>query len=635
MAQQVTLNVNTKELGPWSPSIDARRFDKPGVIAGMNWIDDIDGPRSYFGSNFVNFNFWDPSTRQKINELRAGTDILYGTPTGVYRINTTSGVAEPILQVAVVNTFWPWTIAFVGGLYYLAQYDVGLWQYDPVNNSIAHVSTPVGEIVRYVIKSCGRLVIMSSTLYAWTALDDGTNFTPSLTNGAGAQGINIIGGTPMALCPLDDGFLCYTTVGIAKATFQQAAYIFKHEPLSTTIKIFSPNAVLYVPKLGALSLDDTGFNLIREFNYSDFGKPQPWEIEKGDYIRKNVLAGLDHTQIGVMGFYYSQIEQKLFLSFSGNTRIGVMTLNFVWTAVSKRWSSFDHQNTGIFETYNPINNIYTCSYVGTDGWMRAFQNSNVSQDVPALPATLYDYVYRVELEESVLAIVSAAGVVYQTCTTDINQSDNNPLFYGNYSTVIGVFYINYLPFSDTIDDGATDIPFSGNTCTTNINTQQQGVCELFAIPLTLPQIGLNSSIEMGPWRFQEQTQPDDTSALSGLLLGLSQVSDFNLFVDWNLTFGSEDWNTGSGTVDWGTGVTSPNAFDLTLTTSNDGYNAILTGDEELVVFNDLGSALKYAPFGYSGIWHTLTLEAVDAGQAYALKTIDFTGLLTGKLMTGT
>lgn len=632
-----TLTVFAKDLLPWTPDIDSRRSEKPEIITGQNFIDDIDGPRSAWSSNYVNFNFWDVATRGKVNELRLAKGMLYGTQTGVWSIDPVSGLAIPILLIAVVNKFWPWTIAFVGGLYYIAQFDVGLWQYDPINNSIGHVDTPFGDGARFVNESKGRLVVLTVDVVATSALDDGTDLTPSLQTAAGAQALSLVGGDGYRIESIPDGFLVYLSNGIMKATYTQQSFVFAYDNLTPGIKVFNPNAAVYIPRVGALSLDNSGFNLTREFNYTDLGIPQPWEIEKGDYVKKNILAFLDETSFGTIGMYYSVQTQQLFIYFSANTNPGLFYTTFVWSSVSKKWSSFDQQHYGIFETYDALSNTYSASFMGSDGYMHAFSNANFTQSLPTPPLVLQDFVYRASIEEQVIAEIDDSDVIFQRGVTEINFSDYNPFTFANLTGTVGTFQMNFTPYSDTVNDAADDpdmIIGAVITGGTYINMDVSGGIEQFAIPYMLPQVGLSSSLQIGPFRFEDQTYADQTSSVDTINLALAPTSNFNVFEDWNtLNASAEDWNTLTGAEDWGAGVQTPNSFDLILRSTNDGVNPGEQGDEELEPFMNLGSSQVFKPSGWSGIYHLLTLEANDPGQSFALKTIDLTGALTGRLQS--
>lgn len=627
-----TLTVYVKDFSPWTPAIDARRLAKPGIISGTNFLDDLDGVHSAFSSTFVNYNLFDTTTRAKVTELRLNDALLYGTPTGVWRINDTSGAAELILPITVTNTYWPWTIAYVGDVYYLAQYDIGLWQYDPENETMGHVDTPADDRIRYVNSSFGRLVYLTDTDVAVSALDDGTNLTPSLTTGAGAQALSLVGGVAYNIMTVPDGFLVYMSGGILRGLFTQAAYIFSYKRLTRAIKVFSPSACVYVPLLGVVSVDAGGFSVTNSADQ----EPVMWEPLQSDYAKNNIINALDKTLIGTMSLYHSLAENRIFFAFSDSLHEGFFQSTFVYTLVDQKWGSFDHPHYGIFETKNPVTNIFTCSYMADDGFMRVFTNTDFSYDTPESPFVMRDFVYRATLEEMpVMGAVDVNGVEYQIGYSEFNFSDNIPTAYDNYTTT-GVFYMNYVPYSDT-DNDANDDPemdVSGSPIIggTYMNLDTSGGIEIIAIPYTLPKISLASSVEIGPFRFVAQVQADETSAVSTIILGLTATSNFSITEDWNTLSGSEDWNALSGTEDWGSGNTVPNVFELTLSDTDDGVNAPLQGNETLEVFSNLGASLTYSPMGNSSVYHNLTLNTAEANQAFAVKFVDFTGLLTGRLM---
>lgn len=629
-----SLTVFAKELGPWTPAIDSRRLDKPSIISGRNFKDEVDGPVSAWSNNIVNFNLWTEGERRKVSELRIVNDILYGMETGVWKINKVSGQMELLLPANITEPFWPWTIAYVGGVYYIAQYDIGLWQFDPILNTLAYIVTLSGTKCRYVAESAGRLIYFSDEDIWVSAQDDGTDFTPSLTTAAGAQPLSLIGGTAFRIEVLTDGFLVYTSEGILKATFVQAAYIFKYDPLKTHVKIFSPNGAVYIPKIGAVSLDASGFALTKEFDYQDRGVSQPWEPIMSAYLKASIIDGLDKTLYGTIQMYWSDAEQKLFVSFSSNTREGIMLTTFAWSFVTKRWMPMNHQHTGIFETYTATNNIYSCGFMATDGYMRAFTNSDRTQDLPPSPTSIVDYLFRTESQQQILAEINMSGTIYQLGTTDINGSDHNPNDYKDFIPTAGLFYINSESFSDTpvYDVSDPDMVLGGVILGgTFMDFYISGGIELYARGYVLPSIGLDSELIIGPYRFNDQTQPDETSAIGTVIMGLTPAANFTITEDWNILTGMEDWNALTGVEDWGSGNAVPNRFTLTLNSTNDGVNAGIQGPEELPVFNDLGSSLTYAPMGYSGIYHILTMDALEAGESFALKVVDLSGLLTGRL----
>lgn len=631
--------IPTRLLEAWQPDIDDRRNDKPGIISGRNFRDCIDGPCSAWASNFVNFNDFDTSTRTKITELRITNGFLYGTPTGVYKVNPTSLLLEPLLTapfIAITNPYWPWTISLVGGYYYIAQYGIGLWQYDDVAETLVQIVTPLGNDIRFCVEDHGRLIIMSGDTVANSSLDNGTDFVPSLSTGASAQSLAIIGGTPYRIETVTDGFLVFLSKGMIKGNWSTAAYVYTYTKHSRSVELFSPNASVNIPGLGVVALDGNGFWLTKEYNYETYGYPQPWDVEKSDYIKANILNGMDKNLQGTIMMYYSKALQVLFVAFSSNLLQGFFQTTFCWDLVSKRWSSLDIPHYGIFETYDAVNNQYICSYMDAFGRMHAFQDQNFSEGVPDDGSEFEDCVYRPTATDDIVRVMVDVdlngGLPFERLNTEILFSAENPFWYRNY-TASGLYAINSEPFSDTLPaDPDPDAIVGGATeyLFTNFDFYSSGVIEMYAIPREIPALALDSNITVGFWRFiAPDVQAEQFSSVETLLLGINNVIGFEIFEDWNELPGSEDWNALSGDEDWSVGSAFPNIFEAQLTSSNDGYSTPVQGVEDLEIFGDMSAIKLYKPMGWNALYHSLKISANEPYDCFSLKLIDFTANLTG------
>lgn len=636
---QARATLLTKMLDPWTPDIDARKNDKPSIISGNNFRDMLDGPCSYWANNFVNYNRFDPASRAKITELRITNGFLYGTPTGVYKIDPVTKVLWPLLttpDITIIDPYWPWTIAFIGGFYYIAQYDIGLWQYDDVNEILTQIVTPLGNTVRCVVNCHGRLIAMSDTVVANSTLDNGTDFVPSLSTGAGAQSLAIVGGTAFKVETVSDGFLVFMSKGIIKGNWSTAAYVYTYTKHSENVRVFTPNSTVNVPGLGVLAIDNNGFWLTKEYNYQTYGWPEIWDVEKSDYFKRSILQFMNENLHGTIMLYYSKALQVLFIAFSDNLTQGFFPITFCWDMVSKRWSSFNEQHYGIFETYNSTNNQYNCSYMDTNGYMHAFMDQNFSEDFPALPLQITDFVYRPSATDDIarktLDIDLNGAAYFERVNTEILQSDNNPFAYMNYS-LTQVYSINAETFSDTISTGGdpdADVSGSPILVYTNIDMFNSGVIELFALPYLLPSKALNSNVVIGPWRFNTQTSfSEEVSSIEGLMLSINNTNGFEIFEDWNNDLPAEDWNALSGNEDWSVGAAYQNIFEVELNSTTDAFSTPIQGPESLPIFTDASGTKLYKPMGWNGIYHTVRIGAEEVSDCFSLKTIDLTANLTG------
>jgi hypothetical protein len=586
-----------KDFTPYTPDLDPRRWAKSGVISGRNFLADVDGPRSAFGNVFVDYYYWPKHVRRKFTEMRINEEIFYGTPGGVFRSNPHSRLPEPILSIDSDEALWPWSVAFVGNNYYFAQHNIGLWQYDSIRNKIFKIDTPVGENVIGVCESYSRLIILNDTLFAWSAIDDGTDFTPSLVTNAGAQATSLLGGKPYRVDPIDEGFLVATSSGIIKAEHTTADYIFAPTVLSRDVKIFSPNAAIKIPDIGVIYVDASGFHA------TNGAVPEPWEPDMGTYIRDNILNRASRRKSGLIGMYFSQASRMVFVYFSANEEEALFRRSFVYYIPSGKWSPFNYTHYGVFETQKLGDlAITSISFMGDDGYIRQMGNYNYAElerGGEEDQHVLSDHVLRPFEEPDMLKNFAEDGTLVDLGRTELNYLDFDP------STIEEEDRVKLF----TRDaDGAI-------------------------LPYSLPQDGVNSFIEIGLFRFLEQTETDMASAINLLGVHLSRGIIPYSTTDLETETGTEDLQAedGSGDEDLGSAVGNLADFNLHLLDTDDGHSEPVQGWEHLMRAQQNGAAFFYAPCGFSSLFHKLKLTAYAVGESYALKAIELTGAITGRL----
>lgn len=615
-----SLTVYTKDLESYIPILDARRLSKPSIINGRNFIFDIDGPRSAFSAVFRTWEQFSEMWRANINDFQLDDEThIYGSAGGLWIINPETLAFEYLLEIVTTNKYWPWTFAKVGGLFYFAQYDIGLWQYNPTTRTLTEIATPA--VVRGVCLSYGRLVCLSDTTVFWSALDDGTDFTPSVVTGAGAQTLSILSRVAYAIQPVANGVVIFTNRGIIKGEFIQANFIFRWYVLSTDVRVFSPNAVVAVPDSGLISLSPSGLHV------TDAGKPEPWEQLHGEYFKRNYLQAMDRRKIGCVLLNYSRAAKTLFVSFAPNALEGVYTIAFTYFIPSGKWSVFSKSHRGFFEFVGTPDLIDYCAYMGTDGYLYTLSDVADIERLPSAPNGMLDYVYR--LSDDPGTIIVDGTVLFRS---EAHFTDIVPSVYANVAAS-GVYERQteaYTAASELAEDPeatmgspiifAMEMDFSGS-----------GFFNFAPTVYIFDKLGLNSEIELGPYRFAEQQNPDEQSAITGFILGLQQASLVAEIEDWNILSGEEDWNDDPESYeDWGANFGIPNVFDLHLMATDDGVQPQEQGEELLTAIKDDGSTKQYSPNGYSAIMHRIRITADDPGESYAIKYIDIAGMLTGR-----
>lgn len=581
----VSLSVYHRDFVPYIPAIDARRLDKPGVISGQNFFHDIDGPRSAFTSNFAHWWKWSSLNKVNFSSFQVGNEWIYANNLGLWKINDVSHLPELILPVTVTQLFWPWSYAQVGNFHYFAQYNIGLWQYNALTNTFALVPTPA--TVKFICQSYGRLGCLGPTTIFWSALDDGTDFTPSLTTGAGFQVLSILSTNAFRVDAVDDGMIITTDIGIIKGEFVQANFVFRWYIISREVFTFSPNCVVVVPDVGVIILDRTGFHL------TNGAKPTVWEPEMSEYLKLVYLDGTDKTKFGLIRLSFSSSFNALFVSFAPNTLEGSYQNSFAYYLPTTKWGIFFATHAAIIDMDVSTLLQDTAGYIDTEGYMRYFTRSQFSENLPTVGYDLAEYVWRVSGEMDLVVISS---IFYGS--TEINTAMFDPFLLTGRSS--GVFQIN----ADGIAAG-----------------------------FNLPHGGSNAYIDLGPFRFAEQKEADETSLISTLIMGTTAATGGTILTDdWNSSGLDEDWNTGGLDEDWGTSIQFQDNFLLDLIATDDGVNQQIQGPERLTAISNLGSAFLYEPAGFSGVFHRIRLTAMLADTSFSVKFVNIAGHPTGRLI---
>lgn len=582
-----------KDVGPWFPVYDARRLIKTSIIDGRNWVFGNDGPKSAFGHSFSNYVYTPFASAKKVTELEIDDEIFYGTPEGVFRVNSVTGQYEPILTVNTSREYWPWTTAECGNKHFFAQYNVGLWQYDPDTNTVTEVDT-IGQSIRWICLSYGHLIALSDTVVMQSALDDGTDFSPSLATGAGAQALSVLDGVKpedvFRVDPVVDGFVVSTAKGLLKGEAVSAVYVFRYYALSRAVRIFSPNGAVVIPDLGLITLDKSGMHT------TNGAIPTVWEPEMGNFFKDKLINALDHLKKdGTVGMYFSIEMQALFVSFSDAEAEGYMNRTYVWNASSQKWSSFNYIHHGLFQYLVGTEKADTCSFMGEDGYMHSFTNLTYSEVEPPSQNVLSDFIYRPTAEPVTLINVATDGSIVYLGSSELNQMDQSPTPFIDILT----------PSEVTLIDGVPTVNY-------------------------LPHIGLNSIVDIGMFRFAEQQHADETSMVTNVIVGINSTDGTVSSEDLGAESGSEDLGSEDGSEDLGENSSIADDFSLLMLSTDDGFTIPLQGWEEMVLVNANGSSNQYSGAGFSAIYHRFKISASDPGQAFNVKLLDVQGSTTGR-----
>lgn len=612
---------NYRDFHAFRPALDPRTENGIVVVDGENFLFDVDGPKSAFATRLGNWDRFAADNRANWQEFLVEDEFFYGTPTGLMRINPVSKYPEMVLSIPITaqsRQYWPWSYAKIGNIYYFAQFDIGLWQYNQ-ETAMWTLVTLYFQSVRFICESYGRLLVLSDTAVYWSSLDDGTDFAPSLTTGAGFQSLSLLSRNAFRIDAVVDGVIISTDRGWLKGQFVSASYVFRWYVISHAVESFTPNSVVNIRDLGLIGMDAHG-----GFFLTTDGKPQAWEPEMGAYLKERFFKKLNKKLFGLIQLKYSHGSKLLFVSFAPNNREGFYQNTFVYSLLSGKWGRFSRPHRGIFELTSATITDNLPAYMKPDGYIHVLDGDVNCETLPAVPTVLADVAYRRISDPLLLSISGVYTGSSYIEFADIELELFPPvLMSGLYAITERTF------FEDDVD--TEEAEFVVGTPYIGISTfifDDVGGVQFFLRAYQLPQISMNSSLDIGPIRFAGQKTALETSTITEIAIGLHQTSE-DTIEDWNTAEGEEDWNTDTGEADWGFKTRADDNFDLVNVQMDDGISHQLQGEEFVPVRSNLGSVLTYAPEGWSGVYHKLRLRAFETDQGFSLKTLDLTGLLTG------
>lgn len=648
-------NIQVKTVKGLIPALNSKEVNAPYVIEGRNFALDAEGPYSAFPAVFSTYDFiYRP---ELVETVTLDDDIYYCTNGAILRYDSAAMSFYPVFVFTPVNSKYPWTTAYVGTQYYLCRKDIGVIQYDPRQQSwtlVSHAFLPVGACA--VTNSYGRLVILGSSKVAWSALDDGTDLTPSLTTGAGFQGTSMIGGVPMMVKQTIDGFITFTVNGIMKSEYTDTTGVFRHYVLTTTEHLLNPFAIATTSDLTHIFLDRRGM-------FQTEGKdPQPYDKLFSEFLNRKLFPKYDLSVQTLFRLYYSEARQFLCLSVATPDNPTIYTKAYVLYMNRGEWGSFDevHYSFGTFNLTQGPYAGYNFGYVDTKGYVRHFEQGLAYKE-GSFDAYNENVYWQSPLQ---YPAYTDAGVFIATDNfrvSEVNPAEFEGVPSGLYSRLytelpiepaidplVGTRYtpnLNWLPcedyialVADTIEDWndslspevAEDWLVSGNC---NFPDEMQGQSGLFKLTLAVSNATLaplNAYIKVGLFRLSTGQYPDELTLVTDSAVGMfsnggpADVVDFMTLVDETVDYLTDI----SGDEDYGYGIGSGITYGYTLVGSNDGVTEFQS--EIPTISHDIDSVEYYTNFN-SAIYHWVQFSATQVNQAFHLRFLELSGNIAGRL----
>lgn len=642
--------IQANEIEGIQPALEPRKITKPFVMAGRNFLIDVDGPYSGFGSRFPTYEKVAPQTNAET--VRVGEQVFLFTSKAIFTYNTVAQVFEPIFVFDTeIITLGAWSVAFVGNRYYFVHVDLDLLEWVPSTNTWTLITDNVPAGLVSGCESNGRLVLLGAEYIAWSALGVGDDLLPSLTTGAGNQHISIIGGTTLAVRSYGGGFLTYTSQGILKSEFSTGVSPFRHLPLTRDIQPLNAFCVLPIDINTHIILDRKGF-----FS-TDGGKPQPWQPLMSEYLSHRLFPQYERRLRDkfVFRLTYSNPRKLVILSFADPSSPSIYLYAYFYYMPVEKWGIFNERHLffGEINISEGALEGFNFGYVDEFGFTHSFLTLPYNEQAPDFG--LYDY-YHSGYESAARYVGDTLVVTSTMFMSSTNFEPFTGVGSGLYQLISSEWFEDEQDAMPTLPEVVTveveDYNLGSGSEDWNSDsgeedwggepyyylfTMQSGAYH--GVRYLLPSVysptygGLNSFIQIGLFRFTEAKYPDEMQLLTELTVGMDGVGGETIIEDWNSAeFNhTEDWNSLDDVEDYGENLTDNRMYDIEVWGTLDGTASVFADNEVVPYLYDRAGAMDFYQLQITGLYTILKISALETGQSYHLKSLELSGTLAGRL----
>lgn len=638
------------------PALESKNIGKPFVVDGRDFMLDFEGPYSAFSSLYASYAHL--ANASQVGDFRVEDDRFFFTNSGIFKYDPTSMLFQPLYTFTEVTSYWPWSVAEIGGIWYFCRKDVagtGIIKYDPSTITFTPlVASELPADPRSICASYGRLIVLGSSRVAWSNLDNGTVFTSSLATGTGSQGTSAYApGIPLRVAEVADGFLYFSDQAIGKAEIIEIETTFRHYNLSHMHKLVNPFALATVNDLTHVFLTKQGFVV------TDGAKPKAYQELFSQHLIRHVFPNLDSlTEQPSLRLYYAEDQDWLMLSIASRDNPTTYGMAYGLNIVRDQWGRFDKPHYG-FGQFNldptDPNAKFNLGYIDLDGFLHKFLELPYSENsfdslsnliyhaYSNFPSTFSGGIWNPKtlikmssIPEGLLR--NSVSGLYFAGNAAVGPEPALPLVVDetiysvteNYSWEDWLISVapdeDWLTSSDPAEDWLTGDPGAIFPCLAGM-TDGWSYFTVQNVPIVPGPIG--AYIEIGQLRLPVAENPDEMSLITELSIGMFDNTTFGGTEDW-MTMPNEtaDWMLLAGMEDWGFGIPSLVSYSVEMIATNDGLNTFT--NQVPTMSTDAGAVQFYKPF-ITGIFHKVRVGADEVDQAFHLKFLELSGSNAGRL----
>ena len=662
-------NIHTYTIGAYTPYYDRKQLADFSVVGGKNFMPTTEGYKSNFGSDVLTDRRIDKSYLENAQMFSlAESQLLLCTKYGVLSWDSTSeGWYFLIKSPVILSNDYPWSLAYVGGDWYLCKQGFGVYRYRQLDNSILKVTSNVPTNPVSICSSSGRLVILGESTYAWSAIGDGADLATSLETGAGFQSLSLAGGgKALAVKSLLSGFMVYTTSGIVKAEAIDTPNPYYHRLLtSSDYSPVSPWAICEIGVGSHLFMAKSGL-FATSGNY-----PETFENEFSKWLTGTVLKYLLNSRYMVpIRLVYDNNNRWVFLSYGESSlQASPYSLAYVYDIALAKWGRFDQGHYFVDNVYIPsgIYEGYKLVCGTTDGAIRVLDKDfGISQladdshknnypvvEVPSYTeladepeSAIHVFCASCQIETYNFTSVGVAGnrlgmyvydILYRTPMPDLSIPNGFEYSYGLVTTVnmmavaediqIDMMSVDEFAVVDMLGEGLNNV-FSAYA----MAGSQLGI---FAEYRTSGELAnLDSVLETGLYHIadfedlRQATVMTEFAQIHEETYGDSEFIDMQEVGDIDL-----DMELIDGEIDMGTGLLSSPNYQNTLVSSSDGYGHRDLHIYDIEPYSIVGNRFNYNCYS-TGLYHGFRLATVNGGDYYHLKQVQVNIIQGGLIYDG-
>lgn len=657
-------------------AIDARSVDKPFVIDGRNFLVDAKGPYAAFANRIACYTpLYQPKNGRTFRVL---TDSYTCVPGAILKFDTATSRYYPAYTFIDDGSQWPWSFATCGGNYFFCRKGLGVLMYTPGTGVWTLLQTGVPNDPRCITQSFGRLIIVGVSQTVWSALDDGTNFIPSETTGAGFQGHTIVSGVAEGLIckQINDGVLIYTDNGCYKGQLSLIGTSpFRWFTVDRSRIPINPFCFADIDDTTHVVLDAKGMYQTSDGTFAEF------DAIMSEYLRTQQFPNHDLTGAINNNFRlaYDEVKKLFFIHIARDSIAPLYDFALVKYIPKDEWGRFDYQHyfTGEISYTGGPEKGFNSGFIDQFGYFRRFIADSFAEAPPSSDAVI---VYTPTFEIPTRQQNIQDGQSVWVCASELHiTTESEALFQNNLNPQPGVYTIDTFNFpdpdpADTIpvpevaitvdvefDDWSTDTPDTTEDWATiadgtaDEDWQSNGAIGVFvgsemdlstaAIiqfprPYIAQTIAMNSWIRVGMIRFEEAQYNDEIGCVTDITVGCDAVPGQPVYDDYMVDNSGgfdiiDDWAIGSGTEDWGVNINLTTSFDLDITGYMDDAQTIFQDDAPVLAQYSTGPAVfggsQFFVCECNGLYHAVQISANKPGQTFHLKLLELSGFMAGRL----